>query len=135
MPQDNGFKYRLTPHLRVRNAANAIKFYQEAFGAIEVDRYTAPDGVIAHAQLKIGDAAFSLAEESPVDGSPGPQTLSGSSVSIDLIVPDADSVAKQAVELGARIQYPIQDQFYGLRQGRIIDPFGHLWSIGSPLKR
>jgi PhnB protein len=127
------FTIRATPILRVRNAARAIEFYQQAFGAVEVDRYTAPDGVIAYAALTIGEARFGLAEESPATGSPGPQTLSGSTVCIDLLVPNADPVVEKAVSLGAKIQYPVKDQFYGLRQGRILDPFGHMWSIGSPI--
>ena len=128
------FKITATPHLRVRNAASAIEFYKRAFGAVEVERLTTPDGLIPHAQMKIGDAPFSLGEESPADGSPSPQTLGGSAVGIDLIVPNVDELAAQAVAAGAVIVYEIKDQFYGLRKGRLLDPFGHIWMIGTPIE-
>ncbi len=134
MPESAAFKITATPHLRVRDAAKAIEFYKQAFGAVEVERLTTPNGMIPHAQLKIGDAPFSLGEESPQEGSPSPQTLGGSAVGIDLLVPDVDALAAQAVAAGAVIVYEIKDQFYGLRQGRLLDPFGHIWMIGTPIE-
>ena len=130
----SSFKIQATPNLRVRDAARAITFYQQAFGAVEVRRLTTPDGKVVNAQLSIGDALFVIAEESPKTGSPSPETLGGSPVSIDLSVPDVDAMVKQAVAAGAQIQFPVMDQFYGLRQGRIIDPFGHMWNIDTPIE-
>ena len=133
--QDNSnFKIRATPHLRVRDAASAITFYKQAFGAVELRRLTDPNGKVVNAQLSIGDAIISLAEESPKTGSPSPQTLGGSSVSIDLSVPEVDAMVNQAVAAGAVVEYPVMNQFYGLRQGRILDPFGHMWSIDTPIE-
>ena len=90
--------------------------------------------MVVNAQLKIGDARFSLAEESPGD-SPSPQTLGGSAVQIDLIVPNVDAVVAQAVAAGAIVKYPVEDHFYGWRQGRIVDPFGHVWIVGRQLEK
>jgi len=134
MPTPTSFTIRVTPHLRVRNTAKAIEFYRQAFGAVEVGRYTDPEGVIAYAGLSIGDAKLSLAEESPGSGSPSPQTVGHTTICIDLIVPNVDEMVNRAVALGAKIQFPVENQFYGIRQGRIVDPFGHQWSIGSPLE-
>ncbi|MBA3874499.1 MAG: VOC family protein [Anaerolineae bacterium] len=130
----SNFKIRATPNLRVRDAASAITFYQQAFGAVELRRLTDPDGKVVNALLSIGEALFVVAEESPKTGSPSPQTLGGSPVSIDLSVPDVDVTVNQAVAAGAVVQYPVMNQFYGLRQGRIVDPFGHMWNIDTPIE-
>ena len=95
---------------------------------------TDPKGKVVNAQLSIGDALFVVAEESPKTGSPSPQTLGGSPVSIDLSVPDVDAMVSQVVAAGGVVQYPVMNQFYGLRQGRIIDPFGHMWNIDTPIE-
>jgi PhnB protein len=127
-------KICISPVLRIRNAASSIDFYQKAFGAIEVDRCVI-DGEFVRAELKIGDAPFTVAEESIESDSPSPLKLGGSAVSMDLVVPEVDKVVNRAVELGATIQFPVQDQFFGLRQGRIRDPFGHIWSVATPLDK
>lgn len=124
---------RVTPKLRVRNADVAIKFYTDVFGAKLEERCAAPDGTVVHAALKFGDTMFTLAEESTDSSSPGPLKLGGSPVSFDLMVPNVDDVVARAVAQGSKIQFPVKDQFYGLRQGRIADPFGHIWSVATPL--
>lgn len=116
------------PRLRVKNAAAAIEFYEQAFGAREIMRFDV-HGQIAHAELAIGNSTIMLGEEAPEYGFPGPAALGGSPVSIRLSVDDADAVAAQAVAAGARLIRPVSDQFYGDRSGLVADPFGYNWDI------
>jgi len=125
-------QHSVTPHLIVRNSAQAIDFYKRAFGATEVMRMPGPDGYsTAHAEITIGDSLVYLADEFPQWGSKAPQTLGGSPVSIHLYVEDADAIFKQAVDAGAQAKMPPADMFWGDRFGKVTDPFGHEWSIAT----
>jgi len=123
--------HNITPYLIVRNAAAAIDFYKKAFNAVELMRFPGPGGKIMHAEVKIGDSPVMLAEEMPEEGHVGPQTLGGVGVSMMLYVEDVDTRFAQAIAAGATIKRPVQDQFYGDRTGTLVDPFGHVWSIGT----
>ena len=105
------------PYLCVKGAAEAIEFYKKAFGAKELMRMGQPDGLIGHAEMKIGNDVIMLSEKYPNMGVLSPQTLGGTPVTIHLYVEDVDEVAKQAVAAGARVLRPIEDQFYGDRGG------------------
>lgn len=120
-----------TPYLSVKNAASAIEFYKRAFGATEATRLTEPGGRIGHAEIVIGDGPVYLADEYPEYGIVGPQTLGGAGVSMHLYVQDVDAFVRQAVEAGATLQRPVEDQFYGDRSGKLVDPFGHSWMIST----
>jgi PhnB protein len=120
-----------TPYLIIRGAADAIEFYQKAFGATELFRFPAPDGKIGHAEIKIGDSPIMLADEYPEMGYKGPQTLGGSPVSIMIYVEDVDTVFNRAVSSGGSIKEAVQDKFYGDRMGTLTDPFGHVWHIST----
>jgi PhnB protein len=120
-----------TPYLIVNGAAEAIDFYQRAFGATELLRMADRNGVIAHAEIKIGDSVIMLADENPNLGYRGPRSLGGSTVSILLYVVDVDDTFARAVKAGARAQRPVADQFYGDRSGTLEDPFGHFWTIST----
>ncbi len=122
----------LRPTLSVRGGARAIDFYKEAFGASELMRVTSPDGEVV-AELSIDGARFFVADESPPNGNCSPETLGGTSVRMALYVDDPDAVASRAVAAGAREVYPVADQDYGFRLGRVVDPFGHHWEICKPL--
>jgi len=123
----------LTPMLTVRDAAKAIAFYEQAFGAREAaPRVTTPSGQIV-AQLAIDGQRFFVVDENPPAFNLSPQTLNGTSVRLNLVVDDPDAVAVRAVNAGATVVFPIADQPYGMRQGRVADPFGHHWLIGKPL--
>ena len=87
-------------------------------------------GVVAHAEISIGNSIVMLGEESPEYNLPSPQTLGGSPVAMHLYVDDADAFADRALAAGARLVSPVADQFYGDRSGRVEDPFGYTWSIG-----
>jgi PhnB protein len=120
-----------TPYLIIKDAAKAIEFYKEAFGAKEMMRMSQPDGRIGHAEIKIGDSPIMLADEFPEMGARSPQSLGGSPVSILLYVEDVDAFAKQAVAAGTKVVRPVKDQFYGDRSGSFEDPFGHQWHIAT----
>jgi PhnB protein len=124
----------LHPRLVVGGASDAISFYRRAFGAEVAVRLNTPAGHVVHAELRIGEAMFSLTEAAPAGHDPSPRSLGGSPVILSLSVPDAHAVAKRAVEAGATVVFPVQDQFYGKREGRIRDPFGHLWIVSSDLE-
>ncbi len=120
-----------TPYLIIKDAARAIEFYKKAFGATELMRMAQPDGRIGHAEIRIGDSPIMLADEFPEMGHRSPQSLGGSPVSILLYVEDVDALFNQAVSAGAKVQKPVQDQFYGDRIGGVTDPFGHVWYIAT----
>ncbi len=132
-PVPPGF-HTITPHLIVKGGEKAITFYKKAFGAREGDPgciFRMPDGKIGHAELWIGDSAFMLADESPDWGAFSPQTKGGGSVCIHLYVPDVDKTYAQAVAAGATSTMPVADMPWGDRYGKLKDPFGHEWSIGT----
>jgi PhnB protein len=116
--------------LRVKNAAAAIAFYKEAFGARELMRFEGR-GQIAHCELAIGNSVVMLGEQAPDYGYPGPESLGGSPVGMHLYVDDADAWVERAVAAGARLTLPVTDQFYGDRSGQVADPFGYGWTIAT----
>jgi PhnB protein len=120
-----------TPYLIIKNAARAIEFYKQAFGAKETMRFPAPEGKIGHAEIRIGDSAIMMADEFPERGVKGPESFGGSPVMILLYVEDVDAVTARAIAAGAKSVRPVQDQFYGDRSGTIADPFGHVWTIST----
>ena len=128
---------RITPQLVTDNAAAAIDFYKRVFDAHEVDRYVDHKlgDRIVHATIRIGDSELSLSDESRDGKKAGPRALGGSPVILSLEVADAYAVGERMVAAGAKVIYPIADQFYGERQGRLEDPFGHLWIITQTIKQ
>lgn len=122
------------PYLCVRDAAGAIEFYKDVFGAIETMRLTDPGGMVGHAELRIGGTCIMLGEESPDMDVRGPQLLGGSPVSLLLYVEDVDAMASKAVAAGATLLGPVEDQFYGDRSGKLEDPFGHIWMIATHIE-
>lgn len=122
----------LQPMLTVRDAAGAIDFYSRAFGAREVSRLTTPTGQIV-AELEIDGHRFGVVDENPNAFNMSPQALGGTTVRLSLIVADPDATAQQAVAAGAQEIFPVEDQPYGMRQGRVQDPYGHHWLIGKNL--
>jgi len=122
----------LTPMLTVRDAVAAAEFYRQAFGAAEQARFTGPTGH-AVVEMTIDGLRFFVVDENPELFNLSPTSLDGTTVRIDLTVDDPDSTQAQALSSGAREIFPVADQPYGLRQGRIADPDGHHWLIGRPL--
>jgi PhnB protein len=123
----------LYPFLAVRDVARAVDFYAAAFGAEEEgERLVAPDGRQV-AVLRIDGRRVGVATEAPELGTPSPETAGSTTVRVSLQVDDPDAVAARAVAAGASEMFPVADQPYGMRQGRVVDPFGHHWLIGRPL--
>jgi uncharacterized glyoxalase superfamily protein PhnB len=123
------------PYLRVKDAAAAIEFYGQAFGARELFRLSEPNGRIGHAELSIGNATLMLSDEYPEYNILSPQSLGGTGTSIHLHVANADAVAARAVAAGATMVREPADQFYGERSCAIRDPFGHEWSLGHEIEK
>ena len=130
LPVPEGYP-TVTPYLCFKNAASAIKFYKQAFGATEKMRLTQPDGRIGHAEIRIGNSPIMLSDEFPEYGGASAETLGGSPVKIQLYVEDVDQLARQAVAAGAKVARPVADEFYGYRSGQFADPFGYTWIIST----
>lgn len=122
----------IMPLLSVRGGTEAVAFYRAAFDAQEHSRFTDDKGHVV-AQLSIDTAAFVVADEAPDYDQFSPDALGGTTVRIELTVPDPDKVFKQAVAAGGTEVFPVDDQSWGLRQGRLIDPYGHHWLVSRPL--
>ena len=117
----------LYPFLAVRDTDAAAAFYAAAFGAAVVESF-GPVKVLEIAGRHVG-----LAPEAPELGTPSPETIGATTVRLSLHVDDADAWTERAVNAGAEVVFPVEDQPYGLRQGRVVDPFGHHWLIADAL--
>jgi len=121
------------PQLYIKNGINNIEFYTKAFGAVELRRFTNDDGSIHVAELSMNGTIFHLHEEVSASGSFSPEKYNGTTVTIGLFVSDVDAFMNKAIEAGAKLISPAQDYDYGYRQGKIKDPFGHIWLIEMKL--
>ncbi len=127
--------HSITAYLNVKEGIKAIDFYKKAFGAKEIMRMMTPDGkALAHAEIEIGDSKLMLSDEIPEMKNTSPTTLGGSSGGIFLYVEDVDKTFNQAVSEGAKVLFPVEDQFWGDRHGSVEDPFGHRWSISTHVR-
>lgn len=129
-PIPDGY-HSATPYLSIKGAAAAIEFYKRALGATELFRLVAPSGEIGHAEIRIGDSVIMLADPCETGPFRSPQSLSGSSVGLHVYLEDVDAQFAQAVEAGAKVVKPLQNQFYGDRTGTLEDPFGHVWFLAT----
>ena len=128
-PIPDGY-HSVTPYLIVDDAEAALKFYREALGAEETVRLPM-GGKIGHAEIRIGNSMVMLSDEWPDMGALGPKTRGGATSSFVLYVEDADKAFDRAVKAGAKVDKPVENQFWGDRMGSVTDPFGHKWSFGS----
>jgi PhnB protein len=122
----------IAPLLSVRRGAKAVEFYKAAFGAEELFRLDAPDGAVV-AQLSVEGAEFWVADESPEHFNFSPESVGGGTVRLVMVVEDPDAVFERAVAAGAKVVWAVGEQ-HGWRVGRVVDPFGHHWEIGKPLR-
>jgi PhnB protein len=123
----------VSPQLSVRRGRDAVAFYEEAFGAVEVYRVGGTDEhppVVS--QLAVGETSFWVSDESPEHGHSSPETLGGTTLRVLLVVDDPEAVVARAVALGAVEIHPVESA-HGWLLGRVQDPFGHHWEIGRPL--
>jgi PhnB protein len=125
------------PHLVVDDAPAAIDFYVKAFDGVELGRVPGPDGKLIHAALNINGSTVMLNDDFPeMSGgkSMTPKSLGGTPVTIHLVVTDVDTAFQRALDAGATVIAPLEDQFWGDRYGVVADPFGHHWSLGQPVR-
>jgi PhnB protein len=132
-PIPDGY-HSITPFLTVRDAARAIEFYKQAFGAEERGVMKGPDGKVMHAELKIGNSIIMLSDEFPEYGALSPQSIGGTGMGLHIYVEGVDAAFDRAVKAGAKVEMPVMDQFWGDRYGKLSDPFGHKWSIATHTK-
>lgn len=135
-PVPDGY-HSVTPYICIRGASAAIAFYKKAFGAEEIFRMDMPDDKVGHAEIRIGDSRIMLADEFP--GMPdavtaSPENLGGTTFGFNVYLPDVDARFQKAVDAGAKIRRPVQDQFYGDRSGIVEDPFGHIWTLSTHIE-
>ena len=123
--------HSVTPYLTFKDASAAIAWYARAFGAKEEVRMPGPGGKVLHAEIKIGDSHIMLADEHPVMGNKSAESIGGSPAAFMIYLEDADAAFRKAVEAGARVVRPVENQFYGDRSGTITDPFGLNWTLGT----
>jgi PhnB protein len=120
---------RFAPELKVRVVAPALDFYKKAFGVEELNRYSNDDGSIHIVELLLEGAEFYVHEQMPASTAVSPEQVKATTVELVVYTADPDAILARAVNEGARLLNPIQDHFYGLRQGTVQDPFGHLWTF------
>jgi PhnB protein len=131
-PSGRNDQVSIAPMLSVRNGARAVEFYKKAFGAGETFRLESDGGAVV-ARLSVEGAEFWVADESPEHLNFSPESLGGGSVRMVMIVNDPDAAFACAVSAGGAVVNSVEEQ-HGWRLGRIVDPFGHHWEIGKPLK-
>lgn len=119
----------ITPRLVVPDPDAAIAFYRGALGADLVSRFELDDGSVTHAELAVDGVSFALTAEVAAWGMLSPASVGGSPTLLTLTVPDAPRLGEQMVEHGAVMIVPIEDRPYGRCEGRVQDPFGHLWIL------
>jgi PhnB protein len=130
--------HTVTPRLVVRDGAAAIDFYRSAFGAVEIgDRFTGPSGELIHAEIRIGDSVVMITDEAE-NGQPAmsPRSLGGVVTAVMATYwEDVDAAWDRVVSAGAEVVYPLADQFYGERGGRVRDPFGQQWMLSQRIEQ
>jgi PhnB protein len=123
--------HTITPHIVVRDPVAAAGWYADAFEAVERNRVPLPGGGVLYLELRLGDSSIMVADELPDFGIVSPLTIGDSAVVLHLFTDDADAVWQRAVDAGAEVLHPLEDQFWGDRQGQLRDPFGHKWNVAT----
>jgi PhnB protein len=126
--------HSLTPYLTCKDTARAIEFYKKAFGAKLDMQMPGPDGKIIHAEIQIGNSKIFLGEECPGRSLAPDPNSSLAPVSIFFYTDNVDAVFDRAVQEGSKVAAPLQDQFWGDRFGKLVDPFGHHWALAQHIE-
>jgi PhnB protein len=124
----------VTPHIIVRDAGRAAEWYEQALGARLGTRIQVPDGRYMQIEIVFGDSHVMIADEFPEMGAVSPETLGGTYGALTIAVEDADAAWQRALDAGATEFHPLQDAFWGERQGQIVDPFGHRWGLAQQIE-
>ena len=125
--------HSITPAIVCKGATSAIEYYKEVFHAKEKLRMPGPGGAIIHAELAIGDSILMLSDEFPGMTS-APPADAPNSINLFLYTDDVDTVFNRAVKAGAKVEMPLENQFWGDRYGKIRDPFGHRWGLAQHIE-
>ncbi len=126
----------LTPYLCCRDAAKAIEWYSEVFGArLTWDPFLGPDGRVGHAELEIDGAVFMLSDAYPDAGVAAPAPGQLPTYAMNLFLPDVDATVAAAEKAGATVETQPADAFHGARQATVIDPFGVRWMLSTHLRQ
>lgn len=123
--------HSIAPYLVMRHAADAIEFYKQAFGAVEIYRLLFGEGKVAHAELQIGSSRLLLADEVPGYGAMSAFSIGGTPVALMHYVENVDEVADRFVKAGGKVIRPVEVHFYGDRSGQFEDPEGYKWILSS----
>jgi PhnB protein len=123
--------HTVTAYVTVDRGAEALSFYERAFGAKVTERMPGPGGKLMHAEFRLGDSVIMLSDETPQGGTRSPRSLGGASGSLFVYVPDVDAAFRRAVDAGCQATMPPADMFWGDRFGRLVDPFGHHWGLAT----
>ena len=126
--------HTITPHIVVADAAEAAEWYATALGAEERSRVPLPGGRVMTLELRFGDSAVMVASEFPDAGIVSPLTIGGTATVLQLYTDDVDALWARAVDAGAEVHHPLDDMFWGDRQGQITDPFGHRWNLAQHVR-
>jgi PhnB protein len=122
--------HSITPQLTCRDAAKAIEFYKNVFGAKELMRMPGPDGKVMHAELQIGDSRVMVNDEMPgMTVAPAPAKLHATSLFI--YTENVDALFERGTKAGAQVDMPLENMFWGDRYGKFTDPFGHQWGLAT----
>ena len=126
--------HTITPHIVIREAGRAAEWYKQALGAEERGRIPVPGGKFMQIELWFGDSAVMVADEFPEAGALSPQAIGGNPVVLHFSTENVEALWKKAIEAGAEIVQPLQDQFWGDRYGQIRDPFGYRWGLAQHIR-
>lgn len=124
---------RIMPSLRYDDVGRALTWLGDAFGLTEYLRWSSPDGVVQHAEMRIGDGFIELA--SATEEQPSPRSLGRVSSALVVLVDDVDEHYERAVTAGATVLAPLEDKPWGLRQYTVLDQEGHRWEFSQQVRR
>jgi PhnB protein len=127
-PIPEGF-HTVTPYLVVKGVDKLIDFVKRTFDAKVVEQHARPDGVIAHAHVKVGDSNIMMGDAT--GGPPGTREIPAA---LYVYVPNVDDVYKRALAAGGTSKQAPMDMFYGDRHGGVIDPCGNEWWIATHIE-
>ena len=129
-PIPKGF-HTVTPYLSQDRAAEALEWYKKAFGAKILEKEEVPGGKIMHARIRIGDSIIMMSDVFPGAPTQAPSVLGNTTATMHVYSKNVDKLWQQAVDAGAKVSMPLDNQFWGERYGQLKDPFGHVWSVSQ----
>jgi PhnB protein len=124
----------VTAYLSVAGGLAAIEFYKKAFGAHEIHRRVTPNGKLIHGQIRIGDTMLFLSDVFPDSETAAPSSIGTTTVTLHIYAKDVDALWDRAVAAGAKVSMPLENQYWGERYGKLLDPFGHQWTLSMCVK-